>query len=360
MIKVAYIIKEIKRGGPSKVVFNLIKNLNKDEFDISLITIVNDNDSNAVEDFKKLGIKVVELQNNGRVRFLLFGNSHLKKILKEGNYDIVHSHGFLPDYLISKLKMRAKKITTIHNIMSEDYVYRYGKVKGKLLMYLHRKILGKMDLCIGCSKSVYKTLPKKLKHKTYVQNGCDTKKVNGVVTRDSLMIPQEATVYIYAGGLLPGKNIVYLIESFKKYGKENEYLLVLGKGEELEKCLSLQDEKIKILGFQQDVTAFYKISDVYTSASKSEGFSISILEALAYGLGLFVSNIDSHKEVIENISDFYLGEVFTVNDFVEKWDLFRQKFSKGNRQHIQRAQENNFSGKAMAEKYQLLYKKVYE
>lgn len=355
MIKVAYVAKEIKRGGPSKVILNLVKNLDRNEFDITLITIVDDNDAGAIEDFKKLGIKVIELHNNGRVRFLFFGNKHLKKILKKGNYDIVHSHGFLPDYLIRKLRVRAKKITTIHNIMSEDYVYRYGKVKGRMLTFLHRKILKKMDLCIGCSKSVFESLPKKLKNKTYIQNGCDNRQVDQYITRENLGIPHDAMVYIYAGGLLPGKNIVYLIEAFKKYSKENEYLLVLGKGEEQEKCLSLQDERIKVLGFQKDVTAFYKISDVYTSASKSEGFSISILEALGYGLGLFLSNIASHKEAITSIPELYLGESFDWDTFDEKLDLFREKFLR-NKKDIAVLKEKYFSGLVMAQKYTEIYK----
>ena len=70
------------------------------------------------------------------------------------------------------------------------------------------------------------------------------------------------------------------------------------------------------------------ISDVYVSASKSEGFSISVLEALSCGLGLFLSDIPSHREVVEMGQDVYLGEIFSSGDFEIKLNALRERKDK--------------------------------
>ncbi len=356
MIKIAYVINAIKKGGPSKVLLNLIQNLNREEFDITLITLVKGNDVAIITELKNSGIKVVELEDTGRARFLFFGNKNFKLLLKKEQYDIVHGHGFLPDYLIAKHKTKSKKVTTIHNIMREDYLYTYGKIKGAILTFLHRRLLKKMDLCIGCSKCVYDSFPKNLTNTIYVQNGCDNNKKNeNNLSKSDLGIPKNAKIYIYAGALSAGKNIVWLIESFKKHREINEYLLVLGEGEEQQKCLDLRDENIKVLGFKKNVREYYEIADVYISASKSEGFSIAILEALECGLGLFVSNIPSHREIVDSFENCYVGEVFAQDDFNEKIILFRKSFSQ-DKKEISTQKQKYFSGLIMTQKYTELYK----
>ena len=95
------------------------------------------------------------------------------------------------------------------------------------------------------------------------------------------------------------------------------------------------------------------ISDVYVSASKSEGFSISVLEALSCGLGLFLSDIPSHCEVVEMGQDVYLGETFSPDDFEVKLKALRER--KINKSAIKAFQEKELSAKSMAAGYQKRY-----
>lgn len=108
-----------------------------------------------------------------------------------------------------------------------------------------------------------------------------------------------------------------------------------------------------MLGFQNDSIAYMKISDVYISASKSEGFSISVLEALSCGLGLFLSDIPSHREVVNMESETYLGETFTQNDFLKKLIKLRNKsFIK---EEIVEFQVSELSAERMAKRYMRTY-----
>ena len=95
------------------------------------------------------------------------------------------------------------------------------------------------------------------------------------------------------------------------------------------------------------------ISDVYVSASKSEGFSISVLEALSCGLGLLLSDIPSHREVVEMGQDVYLGETFPPENFAMKLNALRER--KTNKAEIRAFQERNLSVKTMTLQYAGLY-----
>ena len=106
----------------------------------------------------------------------------------------------------------------------------------------------------------------------------------------------------------------------------NEYLLVLGDGPErvaLENLIS--NERIKLLGYKTNVMDYYIASDVYTSFSKVEGFSISIIEALSCNLLLLLNDIPSHRECFEIDDKMYVGELFKLDDFFDKKKLLSNK-----------------------------------
>ena len=138
-----------------------------------------------------------------------------------------------------------------------------------------------------------------------------------------------------------------------KYREDNEYLLVLGKGEKEDECKAKADDHVRMLGFQQDAISYMNISDVYVSASKSEGFSISVLEALSCGLGLFLSGIPSHCEVVEMGQDVYLGEIFTRQDFSIKLSKLRDM--PLHQKKIAQFQGSELSAKAMTRQYEGFY-----
>ena len=79
-------------------------------------------------------------------------------------------------------------------------------------------------------------------------------------------------------------------------------------------------------------------SDIYVSASSSDGSSVSLLEAISMGMGIVVSDIPSNRDWI---SSNYNGELFELGNFR---DLARKVlfFSKSkSKKHLYR--ENNIS-----------------
>lgn len=363
-VKIAFVINYITNNGPSNVVLDIIRNLDREQYNISLITLFEGNDDSIVADLQKNDVRVFPCKTLSRAKCLLGQDREFQDIVKREGFDIIHSHGFIPDILSSRAKTSARKITTLHNNMFEDYVQTYGKVKARIFIRMHLDALKKMDCCVGCSKSVYQVMRKYLRNVTYIRNGIKPKIAKHTVTRAELNIPEDAVVFVFSGGLSFGKNAQFLAQYFVQYHNENEYLLLLGDGPEREVCEKISDKHVIMLGFQDDPAAYYNISDIYASASRSEGFSISVLEALSCGLGLFLSDIPSHREVIDTGRDLYLGENFSIQDdgriFSTAIKKLRENYNKIDKEVIKNFQQMRLSDKAMTTKYDKVYSKVLE
>ena len=103
------------------------------------------------------------------------------------------------------------------------------------------------------------------------------------------------------------KGFDILIKAFaevkKFFGEKIKIKLALiGSGEERENYLKLADSLgIKIImpdGFVKDVRDWLWASDIFVMPSREEGFSIALLEALASGLPVIVSDIEPFTEII--------------------------------------------------------------
>lgn len=362
MIKIAFVINYITNNGPSNVVLDIIRNLDREQFDISLITLFEGNDDQIVADLRNDGVKILACITLSRTKCLLGQDKEFQELVKREEFDIIHSHGIVPDILSSHVKTSAKKITTLHNNMFEDYVQTYGKMKATIFIKMHLDAIKKMDCCVGCSETVYQEMRKYLRNVTFIRNGIKPKIAKHTVTRKELNIPEDAVVFVFSGVLNFRKNVTFLIKYFVKNHKEEEYLLILGDGQDKEKCRHLADDHVKLVGFQDDPAAYYNISDIYTSASRSEGFSISVLEALSCGLGLLLSDIPSHREVISMEQEIYLGEIFSTEDngesYGESFKKIQYDYKLLNKNMIRIFQRKKLSDTAMEKKYQKLYKKM--
>lgn len=353
VVRIAYVINYIVNNGPSSVVLNLINNLDRSEYDISLITLFEGNDSEVVSTLQNNGVAVYECKTMSRMKCLLGQAKEFADIIEKGHFDILHTHGIIPDILSSHLHTATKRITTLHNNMYEDYLDSYGYAKSRVFIALHLSALKKLDKCVCCSKSVYDVMKQHLPNALFIRNGIEPAQAHSVVTRADVEVPEDARIFLYAGVLNSRKNIAWLVEKFAQYHDNTEYLLVLGSGEKETECKAKADDHVRMLGFQTDPIAYMNISDVYVSASKSEGFSISVLEALSCGLGQFLSDIPSHREVVEMGQDVYLGETFSQQDFSNKLSELRSKALYRNK--IVQFQVSSLSARTMTQQYVGLY-----
>lgn len=356
MIRLALAINFIRNNGPSNVVRNLVDCLDHSRFEVVLITFFkNENDINVVNELKNEGAEVIELNFRSRIECMLKAVGSLDNILQKYKIDVLHSHGFIPDILSARCQSKVKKISTIHCNIFEDYLETYGRIKSSFFIPVHLHFLRKLDYQVCCSGSVYNAMKSKLTHGLFIRNGIGNTVVKKPVSREDVGLKHSDIVYIYVGQIIQRKNVVWLIEQFKKTHRDNEYLLVLGRGSEEEACKNILDSNIKMIGFTENAMAYMAIADVYISASHSEGFSISVLEALDCGLLLLLSDVPSHREVLSLEQELYLGETFGPDEFEKKMESLRQQVKTVDRENIKRSKNRHFSAVKMAREYMKLY-----
>ncbi|KKK63175.1 hypothetical protein LCGC14_2996940, partial [marine sediment metagenome] len=58
------------------------------------------------------------------------------------------------------------------------------------------------------------------------------------------------------------------------------------------------DEKVKFLGFRNDIPRLMAASDILTHPTRIEGFGLVLAEALAVGLPIVASNVEGIPEVL--------------------------------------------------------------
>lgn len=307
------------------------------------------------------GIKVIEFKYSKSLKEILKNRKKIINAINEIGADIIHTHGIVSTLVVSSSKVKGKKLTTIHNNMYEDYKFTYGKIKGAIYAKVHIFCLKKFDEVICCSKTSYDLLKREVKNISYVRNGIDITKENKEETRNkirrSLNINDNDIVYIYVGVINNRKRVVELVDMFSKNMKENEYLLIVGDGPLMSKAKAIASDKVIFTGFKENTIDYFLASDIYTSYSSSEGFSISIIEALGCGLLCLVSDISSHKECFKINTNCYIGEYFNYNNFKTKKEKVRDMIKKSSNKEIEDFQNEFLSSISMTNGYTKHYEK---
>ena len=127
-----------------------------------------------------------------------------------------------------------------------------------------------------------------------------TKELNNKARADNLK-------FITVGRLAPWKNINIMLEAFSKYKNLNKSFIfyIVGSGPEeialknLTKKLQLEKEVVFTGQLdKQDLSEFYKKSDIYIQGSSYEGLPHVILEAISHNLSIISTPIGGTNEVL--------------------------------------------------------------
>jgi glycosyltransferase involved in cell wall biosynthesis len=359
MMKILYVVSTLKRSGPVIVLSNIIKYLDKNRFEPIVLTLSPEPKESMKKYFENDLNTKVETLGLGRVQSLFVAKKRIRKFLSENSIDIVHTHGFRADALISKIN-GIPKVSTLHNYPFYDYPMTYGKVKGYLMAKIHLKyIRNNPKNFIACSKSITQEFKQNNIELQYIQNGIDTQMFFPIdikqkqLLRKQLGIQNDDKIFISIGSLISRKDMGTIIEAFKKNDDPDSFLIIAGDGIERENLQKKSSNNIIFLGNISNVNEYLQASDCFVSASLAEGLPNTVLEAMACGLPTILSDIPSHIELYDDEK----GIFFKTKDVDSLVNLFKKvsndfKFQK---ELSLKLVNEKFNAKTMSEKYQKLY-----
>lgn len=306
-IRIVYLMTSCRKSGPTQVVLNIIKNLDSSKFEPVLVTLYDEEADSQMSDILPY-VSAHYLVKTGKKDIVLGQDGALRKKLEELQPDVIHSTGVFPDYAVSKIAPH-KQMITLHNYVYEDYLAKFGKLKGTILAKLQLSAIRKAARVVACSESLSKIYKEKLNLTVgYIRNGVDVEVYSRATEaerkdyRRALNIPDDAFVFIYTGQFIERKNVPFLLENYKHQFNENRkvYLVLLGDGPERD-TLQAQyaSDRIDFRGAVNNVNEYLRAADIYVSTSKSEGLPNGVLEAMATGLPVVLSDIRQHLEIVE-------------------------------------------------------------
>ena len=195
-----------------------------------------------------------------------------------------------------------------------------------------------------------------------IANGIDLSKFIYPVDRS---FNKSKLILISVGRLISAKGQIFLINAFARIcNQANIEFNIVGDGpdeillKELTKSLGVND-KVHFLGNQDDVAELISQADIFVFASKSEGLSNAVLEAMTLGLpsivvdapGVSECHIDSETGFItdRDLDAFNEKILFLVNS-----PGLRKRMGESARARI----ESYYSIEANCSQYLELYKKL--
>ena len=188
--------------------------------------------------------------------------------------------------------------------------------------------------------------------------GVDLKKFHNVKNknkiRKKLNLSKNDLILIYVGRINLDKGIHVLLKSFKAISKKynNLTLLIVGEDEiNINKLINLNyleiKKKIKIFPFSNKVDQYLKASNLFIFPSYREGFGVSVIEALACGLPVIVSDTyglkDSFNDNVNGLK-FKTGSYKSLSSNLVKLienKKLRKKFSINARKFVETKFEKN-------------------
>ena len=315
-IRIAQIMGKMVGGGVEATMMNYYRNINRDVIQFDFIC---DEDSTYIpyKEIEELGGRVILIPPYQKI--LKYHNS-LKNVLKEGKYQIVHSHiNTLSVFSLWAAKSAGVPIRIAHS-HSTTNKKEWTKNIIKLLLRPLNKIFSNYYMAcsevagrwmfgdVNYEKGKVFVLNNAIDIEKFSYNARDRKKV-----RRELNINNNSIVIGHVGRFTFSKNQEFIIKIFKKIHEynENSKLLLIGDGslkESLEKStieLNLKSDVI-FLGQRDDIFRYYNAMDVFLLPSLYEGLGMVAIEAQVNKLPCLVSeNVPKATKISNGIK--YIG-----------------------------------------------------
>lgn len=376
-IKVLQLITTFAKGGPGHVVEALVKNIDQSKFEITCCSMYQPPAGKEIVLPAELGFKHICLQMK---RFLeLDALKKLNTLIKDGDFDIVHTHLLRADWygrVAARMARSPSVVSTIHNEDRQCFYSEFGPLTGRIISAINRVTLrlahrlfaisqGVMDYLV----SVERVEPERIR---VIPNGidlepfCEMKRSPELIKR-SLEIPTDFIVVGTIAALKEQKGLTYLIKAARYIinSHPRTQFVIVGSGkleESIRKEIADLDltSYVTLTGERKDVVELLSIMDIFVLPSLWEGVGIAVLEAMAMERPCVVTDIPGLREVVvPNVSANVVSsrnEVALANAIIDLLDdpAKRLAFGQAGRLWV----EKHYSAKDMARQYEKAYMEV--
>lgn len=311
-IRIAQIIGKWLGGGVEAVVMNYYHHIDRTKIQFDFIC---DNDSTNIpyKEIEELGGKVILIPPYQKV---FKYHKELKKVLKDGNYKIVHSHiNTLSVFSLFAAKCAGVPVRIAHSHSTTNKKeWKKNIVKVTLRPFTKLVATDYMACTEHAGRWMFGTKAFD-NDKVYILNNAidlDKFKYDEKLRkkiRKELKLSDNTVVIGHIGRFVAQKNHTQLIDIFNGYHKNNNnsVLMLIGQGPLMEEIkekvnnLGLKDCVI-FLGQKDNANEYYNAMDLFLFPSLYEGLGMVVIEAQVNGLPCVVSDeVPKIAKISDNI-----------------------------------------------------------
>jgi len=255
--------------------------------------------------------------------YLPMGYRDGRRLLAEGDYDIINTHFVLPSGPVGDALSSRGDVPNVLSLHGGD-LYDPSKSlsphRHPLLRLWIRRLLSRADRLVGQSRNTIENL-----HAIYDPDVEAVRIPLGIRRPRYVPVPREEHGYkqgdfliVTVGRLVARKAVSRMLDLMESFRKASVYLLVIGSGplqaalqeEALDRGLETQ---VRFLGQVAEAEKFQylEMADLYLSTSQHEGFGLVFLEAMACGLPVICYNNGGQ---VDFLADGETGFLLALND----------------------------------------------
>ncbi len=352
-------ITRLYLGGAQKICFDITKHLNTNGYDVLVITGKKEEmtDEFLAENIPILTINEFVREINPIKDIITFIKMIKFMKIQKNKYNrvIIHTH----TSKAGVLARWAAYLCGIKDIYHTAHGWAFYKgqniIKKNIFIILEQLTALITRNIIAVSKVVQNDglnvkIGNENKYKV-IYNAIEKKHINNksIEIKNELHIPKNKEIVLQVSCLKKQKNPLTFIKIAEHLQNNDFYFIIAGDGvllDEMKKYVNNHNLKnILITGWYHNIDELYSIASICTLTSLFEGMPLAFLEADAYNIPIIATNIENHREFLE---DKYLCNIGDYNCFAEKI----QKYSK---------MEGNLKFKCdytnMLREYEVLYRR---
>lgn len=351
---IMFLTRTMALGGTENVILQLCETF-KDK--VNKIIVCSSGGIN-VKVLQEMGIKhyqITDIENKNPINIIRTVNK-IKKIIKEENITIIHSH-----HRMAALYSNICSNKSIIKIANAHNTFNNKKIMTRIC-YKNTHIIAVGEQVKSNLSDFFKIDKNKV---TVIHNAI--KEFDGKVIEEKEFTSKKQEGFkliANVGRLSEQKGMEYFIKAAKIVNENNKKVMfyIIGSGEDEKKLKELVhqlklDDFVVFMGFRKDIQSLLSQVDFVVLSSLWEGLPLTPIEAFSVGKTIIATAVDGTPEIVINNKNGYLVKPRNEKEIADKIKYLIQNPNKV--KELEEKSEETYKEKFSFEKLQKEYLSFY-
>lgn len=309
MKKILFFINTLQGGGAEKVLINLLNSLDREKYEITLVTVSGGRYCDQLpEDIRYKQLVHIRSWFSKQLVKVIYHLPHrwVRRMVSKEEYDIeiAYLEGF-PTQVIAAGKGKSTKVAFVHcDISVKPILNEY--YRNKRACYEEYAAFDKVCFVSEAAKVGFEKNINKLDNAFVVHNVVNYNEVREKAKEQAEFdFKTDAMKLVCVGRLSTEKAYDRMIRIAAELEKRYVFrIYILGEGDQRTCLESLMNElsvsTVKLLGFKSNPYPYMKHADLLVCSSLFEGYSTVVAESLSLGTPVLTTRCAGMDELLEN------------------------------------------------------------